>query len=84
MRKRTFWIVLCWSIFLSEAAWACDLQASRLDEASAMSFLDSHRRVQVMAGYTLLPMSRKDINNYIPFPGVLSPVSAQYRRQADN
>ena len=37
------------------------LQAPWLDEASAMSFLDSHCRVQAMAGYTLLPMSCKDI-----------------------
>lgn len=33
-------------------------------------------------GYTLLPISRKDINNYIPFPGVLSLLSTQFRRKS--
>lgn len=64
----------------------------------AMSFLDSHSRIQAMAGYgflkignlsqnwrvgagyTLFLMSRKDINNYIPFPGILPLVSVEYRR----
>ncbi|MBV7486072.1 lipid IV(A) palmitoyltransferase PagP [Bordetella sp. BOR01] len=88
----------------NEAAWGGGFGRSIYDEDGdwqglyAMSFLDSHKRIQAMAGYgflkiaeisqhwrlgagyTLFVMSRKDINNYIPFPGVLPLVSAQYRR----
>src|SRR3546814_2081058 len=67
-----------------------------------MSFLDSHARVQAMAGYgflkiarvsanwrlgagyTLFLMSRKDIMDYVPFPGILPLVSVQYRKASVN
>ncbi|MBO1113815.1 lipid IV(A) palmitoyltransferase PagP [Bordetella petrii] len=161
MRKSIVSIVLCWSVLLPGAAWACDMRASWMQRACdrveeiwttgsndlyvtgwawhnrsmysaskirefnegawgggygrsiydedgdwqglyAMSFLDSHARVQAMAGYgflkmarvsshwrlgagyTLFLMSRKDIMNYVPFPGILPLVSVQYRKASVN
>uniref|UniRef100_UPI00333FD89D lipid IV(A) palmitoyltransferase PagP n=1 Tax=Castellaniella defragrans TaxID=75697 RepID=UPI00333FD89D len=88
----------------NEGAWGGGYGRSIYDEDGNwqglyfMSFLDSHARVQAMAGYgflniadlspnwhvgagyTLFLMSRKDINDYIPFPGVLPLVSVGYRK----
>ncbi len=77
------------SIYDEDGDWQGLYAMSFLDSHSEFQFMAGYGFLKMAkvspnwrlgAGYTLFLMSRKDMIGYIPFPGVLPLVSAQYRK----